>query len=206
MKNLKPRLRALAAVSALSMGLLAAAPTIAQDQDFVWAPDFPVGSRMIEISAEDQNGDVKTFNDLKGREGLVFILNRSFDWCPYCVNQLMQFVEAADEFEELGFKIAAITYDSVDTLKEVEEDRDVPFPLLHDEAVTHVDALGIRNPQYAPGHRAYGIPLPGVILIGPDGVIHHKFAEARYQDRTDLRYILAAADSMRSLRRVTERR
>ena len=108
----------------------------------------------------------------------------------------MQLIEAADQFEELGFKIATLTYDSVETLKEVEEDQGAPFPLLHDEAVTHVDALGIRNPQYAPGHRAYGIPLPGVMLIDAGGVIRYKFAEERYQDRPDLSYILEAAASM----------
>ena len=49
-------------------------------QDYVWAPDFPVGSSLPEISAQDQNGTVHTFDDLKGEKGLLFMLSRSFDW------------------------------------------------------------------------------------------------------------------------------
>ncbi|MEX2131759.1 MAG: hypothetical protein WD772_09750 [Pseudohongiellaceae bacterium] len=49
-------------------------------QDFIWAPDFPVGTSIIEISAPDQNGTDRTFEDLKGEQGLLFMLSRSFDW------------------------------------------------------------------------------------------------------------------------------
>ena len=60
---------------------LATAPgmLLAQD-DYVWAPDFPVGSQIIEISAQDQDGNVRSFDDLKGEKGLLFMLSRSFDW------------------------------------------------------------------------------------------------------------------------------
>jgi len=49
-------------------------------QDFVWAPDFPVGAAIPEISAQDQDGNVKTFADLVGEKGMLFMMSRSFDW------------------------------------------------------------------------------------------------------------------------------
>ena len=49
-------------------------------QDFVWAPDLPVGSTLPEIAAEDQNGELRRFEDLKGENGMLFMLSRSFDW------------------------------------------------------------------------------------------------------------------------------
>lgn len=49
-------------------------------QDFVWAPDFPVGASVPEISAQDQDGNVQTFDDLKGEKGMLFMMSRSFDW------------------------------------------------------------------------------------------------------------------------------
>ncbi len=49
-------------------------------QDFVWAPDFPVGSSIPEISAQDQNGELRDFDDLIGENGMLFMLSRSFDW------------------------------------------------------------------------------------------------------------------------------
>ena len=49
-------------------------------QDFDWAPDFPVGTAFTPISAEDQNGEVRTFDDLVGANGMLLMLSRSFDW------------------------------------------------------------------------------------------------------------------------------
>jgi hypothetical protein len=49
-------------------------------QEFVWAPDFPIGAALPEISAQDQDGVIRTFTDLKGENGLVFVFSRSFDW------------------------------------------------------------------------------------------------------------------------------
>ena len=49
-------------------------------QEYNWAPDFPVGVPIIDISAHDQNGALRTFNDLTGEQGLLFMLSRSFDW------------------------------------------------------------------------------------------------------------------------------
>jgi len=39
-----------------------------------------VGSLIPEISALDQNGEERTFNDLTGENGILYMLSRSFDW------------------------------------------------------------------------------------------------------------------------------
>jgi|TARA_B110000014_G_C19925949_1_gene479002 4-hydroxybenzoate polyprenyltransferase len=49
-------------------------------QEYDWAPNFPVGSSIITISAQDQNGAIRAFDDLAGEKGLLFMLSRSFDW------------------------------------------------------------------------------------------------------------------------------
>jgi len=49
-------------------------------QEFIWAPDFPVGESIPTINAPDQNGDMKSFDDLVGEKGLLLMLSRSFDW------------------------------------------------------------------------------------------------------------------------------
>ena len=60
--------------------LLSGVFQVSMAQDFVWAPDFPVGASIPDISAQDQDGNLHTFNDLKGEKGLLFMLSRSFDW------------------------------------------------------------------------------------------------------------------------------
>lgn len=105
----------------------------------------------------------------------------------------MQLTEIQQQFQAMGFGIATITYDPVELLMEVKEDQEIEFTLLHDEAVTHINAFGIRNLDYEPGARAYGIPYPGIFLIDTEGVIRAKFAEESYRVRPDFTDILEAA-------------
>ena len=49
-------------------------------QDFVWAPGFPVGASVPEISAQNQDGNVQSFDGLKGEKGMLLMMSRSFDW------------------------------------------------------------------------------------------------------------------------------
>lgn len=60
--------------------LLTAVFQVATAQDYVWAPDFPVGAEFPELAAQDQNGSLRTFDDLVGENGMLFMMSRSFDW------------------------------------------------------------------------------------------------------------------------------
>jgi peroxiredoxin len=165
-------------------------------QDFVWAPALPVGASLPAIDAVDQNGQRHTFADLTGEKGLVLVLSRSFDWCPYCIAQLERLVDVQDEFSALGFNVAAMTYDPVATLLEAQEEYGATFPLLYDEGNTHVKAMGILNTQYSPGERAYGIPYPGIFLLDAQGVIRAKLAEQDYKLRPEFSLVLEAAAAL----------
>ena len=50
------------------------------DPEFDWAPNFPIGARIPELSSLDQNAQEQNFDSLKGERGLLFLLSRSFDW------------------------------------------------------------------------------------------------------------------------------
>ena len=108
----------------------------------------------------------------------------------------MQLTDIAEQFEAMGVSVVAMTYDSIEILREVVEDEGVGFTLLRDEDMTHVNRLGILNDtDYEPGQRAYGVPYPGIFLISSDGIIRAKFAEESYRDRPDFSEILAPAGS-----------
>ena len=109
----------------------------------------------------------------------------------------MQLTDIAEQFEAMGVSVVAMTYDSIEALKEVSEDEGIKFTLLRDEGMTHVNRLGILNDtDYEPGQRAYGVPYPGIFLISSDGIIRAKFAEESYRDRPDFSDILATAANL----------
>lgn len=183
--------RALGLISFVAMCVVSALSTA---QDFVWAPELTVGSKLTPIRAADQNGTTHTIENLLGDKGLVLVMSRSYEWCPFCIRQLGQLVEAQEEFEALGIKVATMTYDPVSILTESALDHDAKFPMLSDAPnYDHVKAMGILNRQYAAGERAYGIPYPGIFLIDASGTIRAKFAEENYRIRPDFSLVLEAA-------------
>ncbi len=106
----------------------------------------------------------------------------------------MKLRDVQDEIEALGLNVAAITYDPVDKQRAFLAETGMDLTLLRDENARHVNAWGIRNEQYGQGHRAYGIPHPGIVWIGPDGRIRAKWAEPGYRQRP------AWADVVRDIR------
>lgn len=180
----------------LTLLLLTGLNLSAAAQDFDWAPDYPVGASIPLLEAPDQNGEVQTLASLSGEKGIVLVFNRSFDWCPFCKAQLDGLQKATGDFANAGFNIVTLTYDPVETLKLVEEDLDIGFSMLHDEAIKHVNAYNILNTQYEPGHFAYGVPQPGVMLVSPEGEILAKFAEENFRVRPDWSDVVAAANAL----------
>ena len=106
----------------------------------------------------------------------------------------MQLTDIAEQFEAMGLSLVAMTYDSIEALKEVSEDKVIKVTLLRDEGMTHVNRLGILNDtDYEPEQRAFGVPYPGIFLISSDGIIRAKFAEESYRDCPDFSDIMAVA-------------
>lgn len=183
-------------VRCFTLSLLVTWGCLAQAQAFDWAPDYPVGATIPLLEAPDQDGEVQTLASLTGEKGLLLAFNRSFDWCPYCKAQLVGLQGAVTQFEAAGFNVATITYDPVATLKLVEEDVGITFPLLHDQDIKHVNAYNILNTDVEPGSFAYGVPQPGIMLISPEGEILAKFAEKNYRVRPDWSDVVAVAQSL----------
>lgn len=85
-----------------------------------------------------------------------------------------------------------MTYDSAADLAEFGEDSDVGYPLLSDEGAEYINALGIRNEQYAQGHPAYGVALPGILFVDASGEVRLKRAHENYRTRPSFEELLEA--------------
>ena len=65
--------------------------------------------------------------------------------------------------------------------------------LLSDIDGPSFKTLGILNDQYQPGDERYGIPLPGMIIVSPDGTVVGKLLIEAYSSRVDSDAALAFA-------------
>src|ERR1700679_353174 len=75
------------------------------------------GVKIPTIQLKDQDGNDRSFDSLKGPNGLLLLFNRSADWCPFCKSQMIDLESARQHFEEKGIRVATITYDSPAFLK-----------------------------------------------------------------------------------------
>ena len=89
-----------------------------------------------------------------------------------------------------------MSYDDVEPIAAFAEDRDIGYTLLSDKGAKHVNALGIRNEDYAEGHSAYGIPHPGIFYVDAEGVIALKRAVPGYRDRPPLDELHGAVQAL----------
>jgi peroxiredoxin len=108
----------------------------------------------------------------------------------------VQLSETRAAFDKLGIQLAAMTYDPVATNKRFADQYHIEFPLLTDVNVRYVKAFGILNESYQPGHRAYGIPHPGIFLVDRDGNVYAKFWRDDYRERPEIADIIDAATEM----------
>jgi AhpC/TSA family/Thiol:disulfide interchange protein DsbD, N-terminal len=85
--------------------------------------------------------------------------------------------------EGKGLRLAAVSYDSRETLQHFAEKYRIGFPLLSDRDSAVIRSFGILNTNIAPSLRAHGVPHPVEYLIAPDGLVIHKYFVPNYQHR-----------------------
>jgi peroxiredoxin len=152
------------------------------------APD--IGTRL------DQTGKSHTLADLMGKNGLVLLFFRSADWCPYCQAQLIDINSGVAEIEKRGYQVAALSYDSPDVLAAFTAKRHIAFTFLSDPKSEVIDRYSLRDPQYPPGSRAYGVPRPIIFVLNPQGVIKAKLYEESYKNRPPVTQVISKLDEL----------
>jgi hypothetical protein len=85
--------------------------------------------------------------------------------------------------EKNRVRIAAVSYDSQELLRNFAEKHAIGFPLLSDPDSAVIRRFGIFNSNIAPGLRAYGVPHPVDYLVAPDGLVIRKYFVPNYQHR-----------------------
>lgn len=158
----------------------------------VWTPPGPaVGGRFPDLlELQDQTGKLQSLTKLMGKQGTAVFFVRSADWCPFCMRQLADVNGRLADFNELGLNVVSVSMDTVDKIANFHAKQAIGYTMLSDPQGGIVEKLGIRDPQYADGSRAYGVARPMIFIIDPQFRITHKYAEESYRNRPDLNKVL----------------
>ena len=157
----------------------------------------PVGVKAPDIGTRpDQTGKPRTLPDLMGKNGLVLMFFRSADWCPYCQAQLIDVNGGVAEIEKRGYRLAALSYDSPEILQAFTAKRHIAYTFLSDPKSEVIDTYKLRDPQYNPGSRAYGVPRPIIFVLDNSGVIKAKLYEESYKVRPPVTAVISTLDAL----------
>ena len=101
-----------------------------------------------------------------------------------------------------GVALFAISYDSVEILRNFAATHGIAYPLLSDEGSHVMRRLGLINERVQEDHAAYGIqpnarhvnlPYPGAFILDRDGLVNHKRFYESYRERDTGTGLLAHA-------------
>lgn len=173
--------------------VLIASSAFAQTHNFGPA----VGATLPAISAQDQSGTQRNLSDLMGANGLVLVVTRAADWCPYCQAQMIGLEGARAEIEKCGWKLATISTDTVEELAQFQRRRSIGYTMLSDEQAQVVRQLDLLDPTQPPNRRHSGLPVPTILFVSPQGEVRAKLGDANYRVRPALDVVLATLDRLR---------
>ncbi|TQV72021.1 peroxiredoxin family protein [Aliikangiella marina] len=143
----------------------------------------PINQPVPALSAIGIDGSAQNLAQLSGQKGTILIFHRSADWCPYCKRHLIEFNKWNNKFAELGYNLVAISYDSVEVLKRFTEKEGIQYALIADQNQQTMKSFEVLNTDYEPGHRHYGIPFPGVMVVNKSGILTYKYFYQGYKHR-----------------------
>jgi hypothetical protein len=95
-----------------------------------------------------------------------------------------------DRIRKQGLGLAAVSYDSVEVLKNFADRKHITFPLLSDPESKIIRAFGILNETVKPGTPQFGIPYPGTFLVDAKGTVDAKYFEEDFRERVSASDIL----------------
>lgn len=162
------------------------------------AAEIATGAKVpAGFKAVDASGKARNWASIAGKKGTVLVLFRSAKWCPYCQAQLKSLKDVQASLAQRGYGLAALSYDPPAVLSGFAAKTGIGYTLLSDEKSAMIDAFGLRDPAYAPGSYAHGVPKASILLVDAKGVLRWKSVATDYKVRADNAAILKAVDALR---------
>ena len=134
------------------------------------------GTKAPEFSLPDQNGEVHTLEEYKGRKVILYFYPK--DNTPGCTKQACGFGELYPQFREKGAVVIGVSKDSVSSHKRFEEKYGLPFTLLADPELSCIKAYDVWQEKKNYGKVSMGV-VRTTYLIDEEGTIIKAFGKVK---------------------------
>ena len=137
------------------------------------------GDKVPEFSVPDENGNVVSLSDYKGKKLIVFFYPKANT--PGCTAEACNLRDNYAELQAKGFELLGVSADSSKKQSNFKNKYEFPFTLLADEEKEVINAFGVWGPKKFMGKEYDGIHRM-TFLIDEDGVVTHVIEKVKTKD------------------------
>ncbi|MCR4745235.1 MAG: thioredoxin-dependent thiol peroxidase [Lachnospiraceae bacterium] len=138
-----------------------------------------IGTKAPEFSLPDQNGDMHSLSDYKGKKVILYFYSK--DNTSGCTKQACGFAERYPQLQEKGAVVLGVSKDSVASHKKFEEKYTLPFTLLSDTELTAIKAYDVWKEKKLYGKVSMGV-VRTTYLIDEEGIIVKSMGKVKAAD------------------------
>ncbi len=110
----------------------------------------------------------------------------------------MELEESRAALEKQGYRLAALSYDTVEILADFAKRYNIGYTFLSDSGSAYIKSLGLFNVKQPVDSVKYGVPYPGTFLVDRQGKIVSKHFEDEPLERETVNSILSTALNVRT--------
>jgi peroxiredoxin Q/BCP len=145
-----------------------------------------VGTKAPAFSLPDQNGDVRSLKDYKGKKVLLYFYPK--DNTGGCTKQAVAYSANKEKFEAKGVTVIGVSKDSVASHKNFETKQGLTITLLSDVEKKAIEAYDVWKEKKNYGKTTFGV-VRTTYIIDEKGVI--VFANDKVKAAEDAEKMLA---------------
>lgn len=145
-----------------------------------------IGTKAPAFSLPDQNGDVRSLKDYKGKKVLLYFYPK--DNTGGCTKQAVAYSANKEKFEAKGVTVIGVSKDSVASHKNFETKQGLTITLLSDVEKKAIEAYDVWKEKKNYGKTTFGV-VRTTYIIDEKGVI--VFANDKVKAAEDAEKMLA---------------
>lgn len=165
-----------------------------------------VGDRAPDFTGYDQKGKMVESKKLLGEGPMILFFYRG-NWCPVCNRYLSNYQDSLKIITDQGFRILAITPESIENVEQTVKINDLSFTVIYDcqeKIMSDYDVMFNVTKAYQDkiltslstdiaknnGREAARLPVPATYIINRDGIIVAVHFNPDYRNRASIKWML----------------
>ena len=139
------------------------------------------GSKAPLFKAEDQNGEMVSLEDFKGKKVALYFYPK--DNTPTCTTQACNFRDNYTLLQQRGIVVLGVSVDNIKSHKKFEQKFSLPFTLISDPEHEIATKYGVWGLKKFKGREFMGVHRT-TFLINEKGVIEHIITKVKSKEHT----------------------